>query len=273
MTDFEHQVLTNMIATYDARPTNEPSEATKRMAKTLGTEWVSEPKWQKASEPSEGVVERAEQRLRECSSWLLRTDLDMQCPMETDPLNIADELTALTTRPASEPSEPLYSAADLVAIAGEADGLREALDGRDKFIVDQGMWPEFVEQLPGPSHTVVRRQALAGQQGSKPMDRAALLALAERCEAAEGPDRELDVAILTHPTFGYRDVHGDGLLFDRGNDGYWFVDDCETSQLPAPTASLDAALTLYVHVPERVPSNPRLATAEALRQRAEEPKP
>lgn len=33
-------------------------------------------------------------------------------------------------------------------------------------------------------------------------------------------------------------------------------------------ASLDAALTIYVRVPERVPSNPRLAAAEALRRRA-----
>ncbi len=74
-----------------------------------------------------------------------------------------------------------------------------------------------------------------------------LIALAERCEQASGPDRELDIAILTHPAIGYRDVHKDGRMFDRGNDGYWWVDDCEMRQLPSPTASIDAAMTL---VPE-----------------------
>ena len=67
--------------------------------------------------------------------------------------------------------------------------------------------------------------------------------LADRCEGATGPDRELDVTILT-TVMGYRDVHGDGRMFDRGNDGYWWVDDCSIQQLPSPTASLDAAMTL-----------------------------
>jgi hypothetical protein len=72
--------------------------------------------------------------------------------------------------------------------------------------------------------------------------------LAERCEAATGPDRELDIAILTHPAFGYRDVFEDGRLFDRGNDGYWSLEgDEKNGPLPSPTASLDAAMTL---VPE-----------------------
>ncbi len=79
-----------------------------------------------------------------------------------------------------------------------------------------------------------------------PLSPTDLEALAERCEQASGPDRELDIAILT-TVLGYRDVHGDGNLFDRGNDGYWFVDDCSIHQLPSPTASLDAAMTL---VPE-----------------------
>lgn len=37
------------------------------------------------------------------------------------------------------------------------------------------------------------------------------------------------------------------------------------------TASIDAAMTLYRLVPERVPSNPRLACIEALKQRGETP--
>lgn len=70
--------------------------------------------------------------------------------------------------------------------------------------------------------------------------------LIERLEAATGPCRELDAAILTQ-VMGYRDVYGDGTVFDRGNDGYWYVGEHSAPQLPAPTASIDAALTL---VPE-----------------------
>lgn len=40
----------------------------------------------------------AETWLRECSTWLLRNDLDMQCPMTTDPLDLADALRALATQ-------------------------------------------------------------------------------------------------------------------------------------------------------------------------------
>ena len=31
----------------------------------------------------------------ECWGWLLETDLDMKCPMETDPLDIVEEIDAL----------------------------------------------------------------------------------------------------------------------------------------------------------------------------------
>lgn len=72
-----------------------------------------------------------------------------------------------------------------------------------------------------------------------------LLDLAERCEAATGSDNDLRIAILTHPVFGYRDIHGDGSMFDRGNDGYWYTDDEAIRQLPDPTASLDAATSLF----------------------------
>lgn len=37
-------------------------------------------------------IGRAEAWLRQCSAWLLSNDLDMQCPMKADPLDIADDL-------------------------------------------------------------------------------------------------------------------------------------------------------------------------------------
>jgi hypothetical protein len=80
-----------------------------------------------------------------------------------------------------------------------------------------------------------------------------LLALAERCEAAMGPDRELDVAIgLTgkfyiaeprypgaEPMIGYIDE--DGSRVEPGNGS-------QDRLVPRYTASLDAAMTL---VPKR----------------------
>jgi hypothetical protein len=41
-----------------------------------------------------GEARKASAWLRECSGWLLETDLDMTCPMQTDPLDIADDLDA-----------------------------------------------------------------------------------------------------------------------------------------------------------------------------------
>jgi AcrR family transcriptional regulator len=68
--------------------------------------------------------------------------------------------------------------------------------------------------------------------------------LAERCEREEGADIEREIALALHsPPRG--PVVGDPY-----------------------TRSMDAALRLFLHVPERVPSNPRLAAAEGLRQRA-----
>lgn len=46
-------------------------------------------------------LERAEAWLRACSAWLLSNDLDMKMPsgiLDTDPLDIADELAALARR-------------------------------------------------------------------------------------------------------------------------------------------------------------------------------
>lgn len=79
------------------------------------------------------------------------------------------------------------------------------------------------------------------------MNRAELLALADRCEAATGPDRALDFLILKRLR-GLRDL-GCGLY--EMENWYYSLDNSEPSEkhppFPSPTASLDAALTL---VPE-----------------------
>ena len=80
------------------------------------------------------------------------------------------------------------------------------------------------------------------------MTRATLLALAERVEAATGADNGID-----------SEIHH-AVLNGVGVGSY--------GAQPTYTASLDAAMSLYITIPERIPSNPRLATAEALRQRA-----
>jgi hypothetical protein len=71
-----------------------------------------------------------------------------------------------------------------------------------------------------------------------------LLALAERCEAAEGPDRELD-ALIHIPECR----EGQGLRVS-GGDVSWLIEGRVRAwggHIPAYTASLDAAKTL---VPE-----------------------
>ncbi|TZG25632.1 hypothetical protein [Sphingomonas montanisoli] len=45
--------------------------------------------------PASVAVVQASAWLRECSKWLLSNDLDMQCPMEADPLDLADLLDRL----------------------------------------------------------------------------------------------------------------------------------------------------------------------------------
>lgn len=69
--------------------------------------------------------------------------------------------------------------------------------------------------------------------------RAALLALAERCEAATGPDRELD-RLLIPP-----ELHGTPAP-------YWSVNDCGDAVPANFTASIDAALTLVPEGWERI---------------------
>jgi hypothetical protein len=86
--------------------------------------------------------------------------------------------------------------------------------------------------------------------------------LAERCEKATGPDRELDAVIWATINGGYIEAtgHGDSKavwINDRGfvkhavplGDGIWRERDLlgDVERAPAYTASLDAAMTL---VPE-----------------------
>lgn len=91
-------------------------------------------------------------------------------------------------------------------------------------------------------------------------DRAKLLDLADRVKRATGAVRELDADIAL--TQGWHVYAGDNWIGPR-------AEIC----VPAYTASLDAAMSLYVTIPEHIPSNPRLATAEALRQRANAKEP
>jgi hypothetical protein len=75
------------------------------------------------------------------------------------------------------------------------------------------------------------------------MDTANLLELAERCEAATGPDRDIDLAIFEACGWVRKGGFWSGEYWERGGRRIWLTD----KRLPAPTASLDAAMTL---VPE-----------------------
>lgn len=94
-----------------------------------------------------------------------------------------------------------------------------------------------------------------------------LLKLAERVEALSGPDRGVDSEI---DRLTFRGPFEDRLCGCMGNclPGHPAYDGACVS-VPHYTASLDAAMTLYARVPDRVPSDARIATAEALKQRAE----
>jgi hypothetical protein len=72
------------------------------------------------------------------------------------------------------------------------------------------------------------------------MDKDELVRLAERCEAATGPDREVDAAIAT--ALGLPHGRETGWC-NKENGDYYVIDECAKIY----TASLDAAMTL---VPE-----------------------
>ena len=102
--------------------------------------------------------------------------------------------------------------------------------------------------------------------------------LVARVEALTGPCRETDAEIYLAL---YLPDWRKGSPWKKTNG--WFKPGCAIDAMafffhdglgwnhktaPTYTASLDAAMTLYIKTPDRVPSNPRLAAAEALRQRS-----
>lgn len=104
-----------------------------------------------------------------------------------------------------------------------------------------------------------------------------LAALLRRLSA--GPCRELDAAIglaVGHlrraavpgqPSKLHWFRVGAGMSFPLHHRWHWHDGVGAQDQVPPYTALLDAALTLYRHPPERVPSDPCAACAEALRGR------
>lgn len=99
-------------------------------------------------------------------------------------------------------------------------------------------------------------------------DPTTLLALAERCEQAAGPDRELDFGIAL--AAGYRFEMREYEKRKRWRDPKGVRCSALTTDGTPPrfTADLNAAVTLYPVRPEVIPSCPRKASAAALRARA-----
>ncbi len=98
-------------------------------------------------------------------------------------------------------------------------------------------------------------------------DPATLIALADRCEQAAGPDRELDqditkLLVPNNATHIHRSRRGWSFFVSDSGKGIEWLE----NQLY--TASLDAAVTLYPTLPEVIPSCSRKASAAALRARA-----
>ncbi|SKB62892.1 hypothetical protein [Sphingopyxis flava] len=91
----------------------------------------------------EDAVKRAEEWLRAISDWLLANDHDMTLPsgiLDTDPLDIADDLAALSATPAQEvdetervtvprePTEAMYLAAFSSDLWGGRQPIRRVVD-------------------------------------------------------------------------------------------------------------------------------------------------
>lgn len=72
-------------------------------------------------------------------------------------------------------------------------------------------------------------------------DKAKLLELAERCEAATGPDRELDDDIVAAL---HRSINFNNLTARKWAEQFWVRDDDDDMEPIRFTASLDAAMTL-----------------------------
>jgi hypothetical protein len=107
-------------------------------------------------------------------------------------------------------------------------------------------------------------------------DPTTLLALAERCEQAAGPDRELDQDIsriflpadaenITRAREGLGGFYVYGWRYRVFTASGW---DEEWREALHFTSRLDAAVKLYPVLPEVISSCPRKASAAALRARA-----
>jgi hypothetical protein len=96
------------------------------------------------------------------------------------------------------------------------------------------------------------------------IDRATLLALAERCDLASEADRVLDAEITK--SF----IPRDATHVARSRYGWSFTiaQEFEWLQNQPYTSSLDAASMLYPERPDLIPSCPRKASAAALRAMA-----
>ena len=106
------------------------------------------------------------------------------------------------------------------------------------------------------------------------MSRAELVSLAERVEALSGADREVDYAIwqVAQPRKAQERFYSErGMLPGNRSDDQKDVTAHARAKVAAPafTASLDAAMGLYMDKPDVISTCPRKVCADALRQRAE----
>lgn len=58
--------------------------------------------------------------------------------------------TNSTDKPSEDAVLMMDAAAEIERLSAELERARVNLDGRDKFIVDRGLWPDFVKALPRP---------------------------------------------------------------------------------------------------------------------------
>lgn len=94
-------------------------------------------------------IERAAKWLRECSTWMLTNDLDMRCPMETDPLSLAEDLEAaspgLHGLRCDETLCPRSPTRPGAAMTGERERVVAWLQERAENTDNAAAWAELVE--------------------------------------------------------------------------------------------------------------------------------
>ncbi len=98
-----------------------------------------------------------------------------------------------------------------------------------------------------------------------------LLALADRCDADTAPDwnlnAEIEIAVRGFPEKAYQRQNG---IRPKGTPNIDRLEFVRKGWASDYTGSLTDAISLYLILPNLVPSCPRKATADALRQRAGE---